>query len=313
MKRILVAGAAGFIGSHLCEALLKKNYSVIGVDSFVTGQKKNISHIESLSSAKNFQFIQSDICAPLKIDGPIEEIYNLASPASPRDFNRMPIFILRTCSQGHEQLLELACQKEARIMLCSTSEVYGDALVSPQPETYFGNVNPTGARSPYDEGKRYAEALTMAYVKTFNVNACIARIFNTYGPQMSLNDGRVISNFCRQILKNEKLFVYGDGSQTRSFCYIDDLIKGLILFMESPHREIINIGSESEITINALIKTFSEIVGRKLNIEYQDLPENDPKQRRPDTAKVRKLLSWQPTISLEEGLKKTLSYFEPIV
>ncbi|MGE0633864.1 MAG: GDP-mannose 4,6-dehydratase [Pseudobdellovibrionaceae bacterium] len=305
MKRVLIAGGAGFIGSHLADLHLSKGDHVTVVDNLITGQFKNIEAL----LPKGLQFINADITEPLSLRGPFDQIYNLASPASPVDFKTMPLFILRTASVGHENLLKMAVANKARILMGSTSEVYGDALEHPQRETYFGNVNPNGERSCYDEGKRYTEALSMAYIHEKRANACIARIFNTYGPRMRLNDGRVIPNFMTQAAKGESLSIYGQGIQTRSLCYVSDLVAGLYALMQSDEIGPINIGNPHEMTILELANEVNKVTQNRTPHRYLPLPPDDPKQRRPDITKAKTLLDWQPMVSLEVGLKLTYEAF----
>ncbi|NGX37227.1 MAG: UDP-glucose 4-epimerase [Chlamydiae bacterium] len=300
IKKILVTGGAGFLGSHLCEQLVAKGHLVICLDNFYTGNRDNISHLEE---RENFRFIEHDICTSIDIE--VDEIYNLACPASPRHYQRDPTFTMRTCVVGVLHMLELAQKNGATLLQASTSEVYGDPAVHPQPESYWGHVNPIGPRACYDEGKRAAETLLIPYKQSK-----IARIFNTYGPRMQEDDGRVISNFILQALSGEDLTIYGKGEQTRSFCYVDDLISGLILLMESPHRGPINIGNPSEFTIQELADQILELTSSSSKIVYHPLPEDDPKMRCPDIAKAEKELNWKPTIALEEGLKRTISAFK---
>jgi nucleoside-diphosphate-sugar epimerase len=307
MKTILVAGGAGFIGSHLCEKLLEQGHKVFAIDNMITGKRDNIEHL--LHNPK-FNWIEQDIRTPIYMNVACDEIYNLASPASPVDFKRIPLDILQTSAIGHQNLLEWAKINKAKILLASTSEVYGDPLVHPQREDYFGNVNSFGPRSCYDEAKRYAEALSLAYKTTYGVNIRIARIFNTYGPRMRPEDGRVIPNFFTQALANKPLTIYGDGKQTRSLCYVDDEVAGLIKLMESSIDTPTNIGNPDEITIMKLAQTVAEVCGRKFEHEFKPMPENDPLQRRPDITKAKERLKWAPTVSLQEGLKKTLQFFK---
>ncbi|MGB9911217.1 MAG: UDP-glucuronic acid decarboxylase family protein [Microgenomates group bacterium] len=310
MKTALVTGAAGFIGSNLCLKLLKLKIKVIGVDNFISGQKKNI---EELKKYKNFDFIYHDIIKPLKIKEKIEEIWNLACPASPPDYSQFPIETLLVSSYGVKNMLDLAREKKAKFLHTSTSEVYGDPLVHPQKESYWGNVNPIGPRSCYDEGKRFAESLIENYRKKFGLETKIVRIFNTYGPRMRPDDGRVVSNFIVQALKGEPLTVYGDGSQTRSFCYIDDLIDGLIKMMISNENGPINLGNPGEFTVLQLAKLVLKITKSKSKIVFLPLPKDDPKQRRPDISLAKEKLGWEPKIKLEEGLKRTINYFARIL
>lgn len=311
MKRILIAGGAGFIGSHLGDLFLAKGYQVICVDNLVTGSLNNVRH--NLKN-KNFSFIRRDICRPLQIKGPLFAVLNFASPASPEDYRKLPIETLMVGSLGTQNLLELARQKRARFILASTSEVYGDPLISPQKESYWGNVNSIGFRSCYDEAKRYAEAVTMAYHRQFGVDTRILRIFNTYGPRMRQEDGRVVPNFVAQALAGKPLTVYGNGAQTRSFCYVSDLVAGiykLLLqdkFSADQLGRVFNLGNPGEFTIRELVQIFTKIIGRELRVKKMPLPPDDPKQRRPDISKARRVLGWRPTIDLTEGLKEVIRY-----
>lgn len=307
MKTALVAGAAGFIGSHLCDLLIAKNYKVIGVDNFVTGREKNLAH---LATNPNFSLHKADITGPLPKFDKIDEIYNMASPASPVDFLKMPIFILKTGGQGQANLLELAHQHGARILFASTSEVYGDPLEHPQVETYWGNVNPIGTRGCYDEAKRYGEAITMAYHREKKVNTCIVRIFNTYGTRMRPEDGRVIPNFFTQALSQQSLTIYGSGKQTRSLCYVTDLVEGLHLAMLGSQHQPLNVGNPQELTILEMAEVIKKLTGNTQPFAYKPLPPDDPQQRRPDITQAQAILKWSPKVSLTEGLKKTLEYFQ---
>ncbi len=308
MKTIIITGGAGFIGSHLCDALVA-DYKVICIDSFVTGRKSNISH---LLPNKNFVLIERDITKPLRIKEPVHYIFHLASPASPVDYQERPIETMLANSLGTYNMLELAKKKKARILLASTSEVYGDPKEHPQKETYWGNVNPVGIRSCYDESKRFAEALAMSYFRQHNVDIRIARIFNTYGAKMRENDGRVIPNFISRALSNKPITVYGNGSQTRSFCYVFDLVEGLKKFMfnDSLSGEVINLGNPKEHTILETAKIVKKAVGSTSDIIFKDLPQDDPTRRNPDISKAKKLLLWEPKVSFEEGLKKTIDAFK---
>jgi dTDP-glucose 4,6-dehydratase len=305
-KRALVAGGSGFIGSHLCDHLLDNGTHVTILDSLVTGRKENIA----MALAKGAEFIEADITKPLKLEGPFDEIYNLASPASPVDFAKMPVFIMDTSAIGHRQLLELARAHKARILFASTSEVYGDPLVHPQVETYFGNVNPIGARSCYDEAKRFGEALTYSFQRQHGVEVRVARIFNTYGPRMRPDDGRIIPNFFIQALQGQSLSIYGDGKQTRSFCYVSDLVQGLHKLMKSPETTPVNIGNPLEQTVIEIARAVNQLTGNAAPMRQRPLPENDPKQRQPNIAKAKSLLGWQPSVSLEEGLGICHAYFK---
>jgi len=310
MKRILVTGGAGFIGSHLCEKLLKDGNEVICVDNFFTGSKKNIVH---LLNNPYFEVIRHDITFPLYVE--VDEVYHLACPASPIHYQFDPVQTVKTSVLGSINMLGLAKRLKIKILLASTSEVYGNPTVHPQPETYWGNVNPIGPRACYDEGKRCAETLFFDYHRQHKVKIKIARIFNTYGPRMSPNDGRVISNFIVQALKNEDITVYGDGTQTRSFCYIDDLIEGLVKLMNTEDNITgpINLGNPEEISILELAYKIKDLTGSSSRIIFKPLPEDDPVKRQPDITLARKILGWEPKISLEEGLKKTINYFERLL
>ena len=306
MKTILITGGTGFIGSHLCQRLAKNN-RLICVDNLISGNRKNIKNLER---NKNFRFIKHDITRPLKIKEKIDEIYNLACPASPADFPKFPIKILLTSSIGVKNMLDLAVKQKAKFLHTSTSEVYGDPKVHPQKETYWGNVNPIGPRSCYDEGKRFAESLIENYRKKYNLETKIVRVFNTYGPKMRLDDGRVISNFITQALKGENLTVYGDGTQTRSFCYINDMVEGIIEMMKSRETGPINLGNPDEYKILDLARKIIVLTGSKSKITFQPLPADDPTRRKPDITLAKKKLGWKPKIDLEEGLVKTIDYFQ---
>ncbi len=308
-QRILVTGAAGFLGSHLCDALLASGHSVVAVDNLLTGRKGNLQH---LARDSKFEFVERDICKPFDL-GHVDQIYHLASPASPVDYMTHGIATLKVGSEGTFNALELARKYSARFFLSSTSECYGDPLEHPQKESYWGHVNPIGPRSVYDESKRFSEAATMAAHRYWKVDVRIVRIFNTYGPRMQLNDGRVVPNFMKQALRGEPLTVYGDGSQTRSFCYVSDEIDGFLRLMGSSEVLPINIGNPSEFTILECAKQVLKITGSKSSIKYEPLPQDDPKQRRPDITKARQLLGWEPKIDLETGLKLSLPYFQQAV
>ncbi|MBN2127430.1 MAG: SDR family oxidoreductase [Candidatus Diapherotrites archaeon] len=308
-KTVLVAGGAGFIGSHLCDALLAEENKVICIDNLVTGSRKNIEH--NLKNS-NFSFYFSDISEPLSLRDKIDEIYNLASPASPIDFSKIPLKILNANSIGSENLLELAKKNNAKYLFASTSEVYGNPLEHPQKETYFGNVNCNGVRSCYDESKRLGETLCFIYRNYFGVDAKIARIFNTYGARMRENDGRVTPNFIMQALKNKPLTIYGTGNQTRSFCYVSDLVKGLILLMNSRFSGPMNLGNPQEITIAEFAKKVIELSKSSSKLELNPLPKDDPMKRKPDISQAMEKLKWEPVIQLEEGLIKTIDYFKSI-
>ncbi|HJT88874.1 MAG TPA: UDP-glucuronic acid decarboxylase family protein [Bryobacteraceae bacterium] len=305
--RIVVSGAAGFIGSHMCERLLAEGHTVVGLDNFLTGSRRNLAH---LSNEHRFEFFEQDITHPFAIDGPVDGVVNMASPASPKDYLEHPIETLDVGSIGSRNLLELALGKGARYLVTSTSECYGDPLVHPQVETYWGHVNPVGPRSCYDESKRFTEALTMAYYRKHGLRTNIARIFNTYGPRMKLDDGRVVPAFLDQALRGAPMTVFGDGSQTRSFCYVSDLVDGLYRLMQSEERYPVNLGNPREMTILEFAEHIRRMTGAKSEIVFRPLPEDDPRQRRPDIGKARKLLAWEPRVTLEEGLKPTVEYFQ---
>lgn len=307
MKTVLITGGAGFIGSHFCEFLLEKEYKVICVDNLITGNEKNIAH---LKTNKNFVWKKHDVTKPLQIKEEINYVLNLACPASPIDYQKIPIETLDVGALGTKNLLELAKEKNAVFLLASTSEVYGDPSISPQPETYWGNVNSIGPRSCYDESKRFAEAITMAYRRVYNLNTKIVRIFNTYGSRMRKNDGRVVPAFITQALENKPLTMFGNGLQTRSFCYVDDLIQGIYLLMLSDITEPVNIGNPYEFTMMELAKKVIALTESKSTIVFEPLPEDDPKQRKPDITKARTLLKWEPKIQLDEGLRKTIAWFK---
>jgi dTDP-glucose 4,6-dehydratase len=302
MPTAVVTGGAGFLGSHLCDALVSNGYRVICVDNLETGSLHNVEHLRGDS----FAFLHHDITRHLAIDEPVDAVYHLASPASPIDYLRLPLQTLKVGSQGTHNALGLAKWKRARFLLASTSEVYGDPLIHPQPETYWGNVNPIGPRGVYDEAKRYAEALTMAYHRQQGVDTCIVRIFNTYGPRMRPRDGRAIPTFVRQALANEPLTVFGDGSQTRSFCYADDLIRGLMALSGSGEHLPVNIGNPAEYTLLELAQKVIEATGATSEIVFEALPVDDPKVRQPDITRARQLLGWEPQVSLEDGLRRML-------
>ena len=307
MKKILITGGSGFLGSHLCEKLLNSKSHILCVDNYFTSSKKNISH---LLDFPNFEILRHDITFPLYAE--VDEIYNLACPASPIHYQKDPVQTLKVNIIGSVNMLGLAKRTKAKIFQASTSEVYGDPKVSPQKEIYWGNVNPIGIRSCYDEGKRAAETLFFDYHRQHKIPIKVGRIFNTYGPRMSVNDGRVVSNFIVQCLKNKPITIYGDGSQTRSFCFVDDLIDGIFKLMNSKKSIIgpINLGNPNEITINQIASTIKEIIGSKSKISYKKLPSDDPMQRRPDITLAKKTLNWKPLVNLENGLKKTINYFE---
>ena len=308
MKKILVTGGAGFLGSHLCDRLVYQGHHVLCVDNYFTGSKKNIEH---LLDCKNFEVIRQDICIPLYVE--VDEIYNLACPASPQHYQHDPIQTMKTSVIGAFNMLGLAKRTGAKILQASTSECYGDPTVHPQTEEYWGNVNPVGIRSCYDEGKRAAETLFMDYHRKHNVDVKIMRIFNTYGPRMAIGDGRVVSNFIVQALRGEDITIYGDGSQTRSFCYYEDNLNGMMAMMASNEHSPINIGNPCEFTIKELAETVINLTYSKSKIIYLPLPQDDPKQRKPDIAKAWTLLNWGPTVLLEDGLVNTIDYFRKIV
>jgi dTDP-glucose 4,6-dehydratase len=302
MATCLVTGGAGFLGSHLCDELLARGHRVICVDNLETGSLANISHIRR----PEFVHLNLDIIEPYFVDEPVDFVYHLASPASPIDYLRLPLHTLKTGSYGTHHTLGVAKRHRARFLIASTSEVYGDPQVHPQPETYWGHVNPIGPRGVYDEAKRYAEALTMAYHRQQGVDTSIVRIFNTYGPRMRPHDGRAIPTFLRQALQDRPLTVFGDGSQTRSFCYVSDLIRGIISLAESGHHEPVNIGNPDEYTLLQLARTVIEVTGSSSEIVYEALPTDDPQVRQPDTTLARDLLGWQPEVTLREGLTRTI-------
>ena len=306
MPTSLVTGGAGFLGSHLCEALLAKGHRVICLDNLETGSLANVAHLRDDA----FSFLHHDVSEPIAVDEPLDFVYHLAALASPIDYMRLPLHSLKTGSYGTHHALGVAKWKRARFLLASTSEVYGDPEVHPQPETYWGNVNPIGPRGVYDEAKRYAEALTMAYHRQQGVDTSIVRIFNTYGPKMRPNDGRAIPNFLSQALADKPLTVYGDGSQTRSFCYVDDLIRGLILLAESSEHLPVNVGNPGEYTILQLAEAVLAATGSPSQILYEALPVDDPQVRQPDITRARQILGWQPEIELDEGLRRTLASLE---
>lgn len=307
MKSI-VTGGAGFVGSHICDLLLEKGHEIICIDNLVTGTTRNIEHIKS----EHFTYIEHDITKPIYFGDKIEYIFHLASPASPIDYLDLPIQTLKVGALGTYNMLGLAKEQGARLLLASTSEVYGDPLVNPQPETYWGNVNPIGPRGVYDEAKRYAEAITMAYHRYHGVDTCIARIFNTYGPRMRADDGRVVPNFINQALKGKDMTVYGDGTQTRSFCYVSNLIDGLYRLMMSTEVGPVNLGNPKEISVLDFAKIVIKIIGCDSKIVFEELPLDDPRVRRPNIERANDLLKWQPDIPLENGLIKTIEYFENI-
>jgi len=304
-QRVVITGAAGFIGSHLAEALLDRGYTVIGIDSLLTGDTANIAHLVN----RDFQFIKHDVTNYIYIDGPVDFVLHWASPASPIDYLELPIPTLKVGALGTHKALGMAKEKKAVFVLASTSEVYGDPLEHPQKETYWGNVNPVGPRGVYDEAKRFAEAMTMAYHRFHGLDTKIVRIFNTYGPRMRVNDGRAVPAFMSQALRDEDVTVFGDGSQTRSFTYISDLIDGIIRLMLSRENDPVNVGNPREMTIKEIAETIIRMTGSKSRLVYKPLPTDDPKQRRPDITRARTLLGWEPKVELDEGLVKTIEYF----
>jgi len=306
MPRTLIAGGAGFLGSHLCDYLLEKGHEVVSMDNLITGSTDNIESIKS----ERFQFINHDISTRIELDGPIDYVLNFASPASPVDYLNHPIETLKVGSLGTHNTLGLARAKKATYLMASTSEIYGDPLEHPQNESYWGNVNPIGPRSVYDEPKRFSEALVMAYHRTHGIDTKIVRIFNTYGPRMAINDGRAIPNFMHQALKGEDLTVYGDGKQTRSFCYVSDLVEGICRLLFSECHDPVNIGNPGEMTLLEMAEKILQVTGSRSKIVFKSLPKDDPKVRRPDIGKARQLLDWEPRVSLDEGLKATLDYFK---
>jgi len=306
-KRIVITGGAGFLGSHLCDRFIKDDCKVVCVDNLVTGNLNNIKH---LSNDKNFDFIKHDISKTVKIAGHIDSILHFASPASPVDYLNLPIPTLKVGSLGTHNLLGLAKLKKARLLMASTSEIYGDPLVHPQKESYWGNVNPIGPRGVYDEAKRFAEAITMAYRRYHKIDTKIIRIFNTYGPRMRINDGRVVPNFIHQALHNKPLTVYGSGKQTRSFCYYSDLVEGIVKLLRSKMEGPVNIGNPDEFTILEFAKLVIELSGSKSKIVYKPLPEDDPKKRKPNISLAKKRLRWAPKIKLKVGLKETIDWFK---
>ena len=308
-KRILITGAAGFLGSHFCDRFIREGFHVTGMDNLITGSKKNIEHLFHLDT---FEFFHHDVSKFVHVPGELDFILHFASPASPIDYLKIPIQTLKVGSLGTHNLLGLALSKKARMLIASTSEVYGDPLVHPQNEDYWGNVNPVGPRGVYDEAKRFQEAMTMAYHTYHSVDTRIARIFNTYGPRMRLNDGRALPAFMAQALRGEDITVYGDGSQTRSFCYVDDLVEGIYRLLMSDYVFPVNLGNPDEISIRDFAEEIIALTGTKQKIVYLPLPTDDPKQRRPDITRARKLLGWEPVVSRKEGLKITFDYFKSL-
>ncbi len=308
-KRVLITGAAGFLGSHLCDRFIKEGYHVIGMDNLITGDLKNIEHLFSLP---DFEFYHHDVSKFIHVPGHLDYILHFASPASPIDYLKIPIQTLKVGSLGTHHCLGLAKAKGARMLIASTSEVYGDPMVHPQTEDYWGNVNPVGPRGVYDEAKRFQEAITMAYHTFHHLETRIVRIFNTYGPRMRLNDGRALPAFIGQALRGEDLTVFGDGSQTRSFCYVDDLIEGIYRLLLSDYAGPVNIGNPNEISLKDFAEEVIKLTGSEQKIVYKPLPTDDPKQRQPDISLAKKLLGWQPMVSREDGLKKTYEYFKSL-
>lgn len=308
-KRILITGAAGFLGSHLCDRFIAEDFHVIGMDNLITGDLRNIEHLFPL---ENFEFYRHDVSTFVHVPGELDYILHFASPASPIDYLKIPIQTLKVGSLGTHNLLGLARAKGARILVASTSEVYGDPTISPQTEDYWGNVNPVGPRGVYDEAKRFQEAITMAYHTFHNLETRIVRIFNTYGPRMRLNDGRVLPAFIGQALRGEDLTVFGDGTQTRSFCYVDDQVEGIYRLLMSDHAQPVNIGNPDEITINQFAEEIIKLTGTQQKVVYHELPIDDPKQRRPDITKAQELLGWSPKTGRAEGLKITYEYFKSL-
>ena len=305
--RHLISGAAGFIGSHLCDRLIQDGHTVIGIDNLITGSRRNLEH---LAGEARFQFIEADVVREIQVDGHFDHVWHLASLASPKDYFEHPIETLDVGSAGTRNMLDVARREGARFLLTSTSECYGDPMEHPQVETYWGNVNPVGVRSCYDESKRYAEALTMAYHRVRGVRTNIARIFNTYGPRMALHDGRVVPAFLDQALNGEPLTIFGDGSQTRSFCYVSDLVDGLVRLSVSEERFPVNLGNPAELTIREFAERIRRLMGSNLDLVFHPLPEDDPRKRRPDISKAKRLLGWEPKVALEDGLRATVEYFK---
>jgi len=310
MGRALITGGAGFLGSHLCDLFLARGHEVICMDNFITGNPANVGH---LFGHDGFTFIKHDVTTYIHVDGPLDYVLHFASPASPIDYLEKPIQTLKVGSLGTHKTLGVAKDKKARYLIASTSEVYGDPLVHPQKEDYWGNVNPVGPRGVYDEAKRFAEAMTMAYQRFHGVETRIVRIFNTYGERMRVNDGRVVPAFISQALRNEPLTVFGDGSQTRSFCYVSDLVEGIYRLLMSDEPMPTNIGNPSEMTVLQFAEEIKRLVGTTAPIEFRPLPEDDPKIRRPDIGKARALLGWEPRVPLEEGLQRTIDYFRTVI
>ncbi|MGR3809340.1 UDP-glucuronic acid decarboxylase family protein [Jiulongibacter sp. NS-SX5] len=307
MKRILITGGAGFLGSHLCDRFIKEGYHVIAMDNLITGDLRNIEHLFKL---ENFEFYHHDVSKFIHVPGDLDYILHFASPASPIDYLKIPIQTLKVGSLGIHNCLGLARVKNARVLIASTSEVYGDPLVHPQNEDYWGHVNPVGPRGVYDEAKRFQEAMTMAYHTYHGVETRIVRIFNTYGPRMRLNDGRVLPAFIGQALRGEDLTVFGDGSQTRSFCFVDDLVEGIYRLLHSDYAQPVNVGNPNEITIGEFAEEIIKLTGTDQKVIYKDLPKDDPKQRKPDITRAKEILDWEPKVDRSEGLKLTYEYFK---
>jgi dTDP-glucose 4,6-dehydratase len=305
----LVSGAAGFIGSHLCDRLLAEGHSVIGLDNLITGARRNLAHLEK---HPKFRFLEFDVTRPIDVPGRFDHVWHLASLASPKEYLAHPIETLESGSTATRNMLEIARRDGARFLITSTSECYGDPLEHPQVETYWGNVNPVGLRSCYDESKRYAEAMTMAYHRTHGVRTNIARIFNTYGPRMALKDGRVVPAFLDQALQGQPLTIFGDGTQTRSFCYVSDMVDGLLRLASSEERLPVNLGNPAELTILEFAERIRELMGSNLRIVYEPLPSDDPKKRRPDITKAKRVLGWEPKVVLADGLRETVAYFKAL-
>jgi dTDP-glucose 4,6-dehydratase len=305
--KVIITGGAGFLGSHLCDYFIAKGHEVVCMDNLCTGDLRNLEH---LKENPKFEYVKQNISEFIKFEGDVDGVLHFASPASPIDYLKLPIPTLKVGALGTHNALGLAKAKGARFFLASTSEVYGDPLVHPQPETYWGNVNPIGPRGVYDEAKRFAEALTMAYHREHGLDTKIVRIFNTYGPRMRMNDGRVVPNFINQALRNESLTIYGDGSQTRSFCYVEDLIRGIYALFMSKENDPVNIGNPKEMSILQFAEAIIKATGSKSGIVYKELPEDDPRTRQPDISKAKKLLSWEPRVGLEEGLTRTVKWFK---
>ena len=308
-KRAIISGAAGFLGSHLCDRLLAEGMEVTGVDNLLTGDLRNIAHLRR--NAK-FRFLKKDVSKPLEFQQKVDYVIHAASPASPKDYLEHPLQTLDVGSSGTRTMLQIAHRHKARFLMLSTSETYGDPMVHPQVETYWGNVNPVGPRSCYDESKRFAEALTMGWHRARGVNTGIARIFNTYGPRMKLNDGRVVPAFLDQALRGKSITVFGSGAQTRSFCYVSDLVEGLYRLLLSDESMPTNIGNPHEMTIMQFAEKIRDLIGKKVRIIHKPLPQDDPRQRQPDISKAKRLLKWQPLVPLEEGLRQTIEYFRPL-